>query len=341
MPNPTREAPGTIERKSFQAAEFKAVDAAQGIAEMIVSVFHNTDSMDETILPGFFADSLATRRTPDGRPRVKGVWGHDWLTPIGKTLDAAELLPGDARLPEAIRELGGLWVKGQFNLDTQRGREAFSDLQFGSIDEFSIGYSVQVDQFDRETGIRSLIKGELYEWSPVLVGANPATALLSVKSADPAQLQRALQAAIATPGDPDEQLAAGLAALVTDPEPPLAELDEKADPPPVADPTPADDPTETFVGQAERVQLELASFADRAQSIAALRAKEGRTFSAANVTRLASIADDLGQAAERLRSLIAASEAAEKSRAPDHLRQLIAQFEREDQYYQEVLSFRG
>lgn len=171
----------TIERKTFDSAGFKALDEASGVAEMIVSVFSNLDEGKDRVMPGFFAESIATRRTADGRPRAKGVWGHDWATPVAITLDARELLPGDAILPAHLRDLGGLWVKGQFNLDTQRGKEAFSDLRFGTIDEFSIGYSVKVQETDYDTGERRLIKGEWYEWSPVLVGMNDQTALLNVK----------------------------------------------------------------------------------------------------------------------------------------------------------------
>lgn len=174
-----------VDRKTFEAAQFKAIDGDQGIAEMIVSVFHNTDGGNEIVMPGFFAESIARRRTMDGRPKAKGVWSHEWGVPIGKTLDAKELLPGDGRLPPSLADLGGLWVQGQFNLETQRGREAFSDLKFGAIDEFSIGYSVTRDEYDNETGVRKLLKGEWYEWSPVLVGMNDATVLLGTKAATP------------------------------------------------------------------------------------------------------------------------------------------------------------
>ena len=87
--------------------------------------------------------------------------------PIAKTLEAHE-------------DDKGLYIKGQFNLDTQRGKEAFSDLVFGNIDEFSIGYRVQQDEVD-DDGVRHLKKIRLYEWSPVLVGANAETELISVK----------------------------------------------------------------------------------------------------------------------------------------------------------------
>jgi HK97 family phage prohead protease len=170
-----------IQRKTFPSAEFKVLNEKEGIAEMIVSVFHNIDHGGEIVMPGFFQDSIERRRTADGRPRVKGVWAHDWAQPVAKTLDARELLPGDPGLPESIRDFGGLWVRGQFNLDTQRGHDAFSDLQFGTVDEFSVGYRVKKDEWDEDTGVIRLIEGEWYEWAPVLVGMNPLTELVGTK----------------------------------------------------------------------------------------------------------------------------------------------------------------
>ena len=120
-------------------------------------------------MPGAFSKSLA-KRTP------KGVWAHDWSQPIAKTLEARETNEG-------------LVIRGQFNLDTQRGREAFSDIKFGIIDEFSIGYRVMKDSYDPEQkDIRQLDELDLFEWSPVLVGMNPATELLTIKSDVPATL---------------------------------------------------------------------------------------------------------------------------------------------------------
>ena len=130
------------------------------------------------LLPGFFAKSLAAKAP-------KGVWMHDWSLPVAKTLEARELPPGDPKLPTGLTALGGLYVKGQFNLETQRGREAFSDIKHGLIDEYSIGYEVTADRKTTD-GVRELIEGTLYEWSPVLVGANRATTTLAVKDGKPA-----------------------------------------------------------------------------------------------------------------------------------------------------------
>lgn len=165
-----------IERKSYPISEIKADDQT-GVIEAIVSVFNNKDSGNEIVRPGFFTKSIQ-RKLP------KGVWAHDWKMPIAKTLEAKELLPGDPLLPDNLKLLGGTYIKAQFNQGTQRGREAYSDVKFGTIDEFSIGYKVTKEGRDEKTGARELLEGDWKEWSPVLVGMNDQTALLSVKSAE-------------------------------------------------------------------------------------------------------------------------------------------------------------
>lgn len=154
------------------SAELKA--AEEGVIEAIVSVFNLVDRGDDIVRPGAFKASLSAKL-----PNF--VWSHDWDRPVGKTLAAEELEPGDSRLPESIRPYGGLWVKGQFNLETQRGREAYADLKFGAVQEFSIGFRIIRDAYDRDNGIREILEAELFEWSPVLVGMNPATTVISVK----------------------------------------------------------------------------------------------------------------------------------------------------------------
>lgn len=174
-----------LERKCYSASNIKS-DDQQGVIEAIVSVFNNVDRGDDIIRAGAFSESIK-RKLP------KGVWHHQWNMSVAKTLEAKELLPGDPLLPSQLRDLGGLWIKGQFNLKTQRGKEAFEDIQFGIIDEFSIGYRAVKWAYDEENETRELLEIDLYEWSPVLVGMNPATALLSVKEDTPAGLPLAEQ----------------------------------------------------------------------------------------------------------------------------------------------------
>lgn len=164
-----------LKYKTLQAYDVKTIDKDQGIVEAIVSVFNNVDSYNERILPGFFKDSLAEKLP-------KGVWMHRWFEPVAKTLEAYECDPGHPKLPEKIKHLGGLYIQGHFNLKTDRGANAFSDIDFGIIDEFSIGFTIISYTHNKDSGITDLVKGRLYEWSPVLYGANPATAVISAKN---------------------------------------------------------------------------------------------------------------------------------------------------------------
>src|SRR4051794_29226047 len=109
-----------------------------GVVDAVVAVTNVLDDVADVIEAGATKGTLAAR-VP------KGVWSHEWSEPVAKTLEAVELSPGDSRLPERIRAIGGggLLVRMQFNLATARGRDAFADVKFfGSQAEWSIGYSV-------------------------------------------------------------------------------------------------------------------------------------------------------------------------------------------------------
>lgn len=164
--------------------EFKAasgtytVDELQGIVECFVAGIGNRDSVGDIVLPGAFSDSLKRRK-----PRV--VWGHDWNAPIGKVIDIYEVGPTDPRLPLKMRQagIGGLFARVQFNLKSERGREAFSSvLFFGEDQEWSIGYKTIDSIYSQEKQANLLKTLELYEVSPVLHGANQLTATVSIKS---------------------------------------------------------------------------------------------------------------------------------------------------------------
>ncbi|MDA3839909.1 MAG: HK97 family phage prohead protease [Patescibacteria group bacterium] len=147
--------------KIIEKKESKKESENAGIIEAYVSIFNNIDLDGDIIKRGAFADSLKVKYP-------KGVWMHDWSIPIAKTLKAEE-------------DDEGLLIRAQFNLETQRGKEAYSDIKFGIIDEFSIGFKILDYEWD-ENDNRIIKKVKLYEWSPVLAGANPKTRLLYIKS---------------------------------------------------------------------------------------------------------------------------------------------------------------
>jgi HK97 family phage prohead protease len=154
------------------------IDEALGVVECFVAGIGNKDSVGDIIVPGAFTESLKRRK-----PRV--VWGHNWNEPIGKVLEMYEVPPSDPRLPMKMRAagIGGLYAKVQFNLKSERGRQAFADVAFfGEEQEWSIGYKTLDADFDPQRQANVLKKVELYEASPVLHGANQLTGTISIKS---------------------------------------------------------------------------------------------------------------------------------------------------------------
>ena len=155
-----------------------SVDEAEGIVECFVAGIGNKDSVGDICMPGAFEGSLKRRR-----PRV--VWGHDWNHPIGKVLEINEVGPNDPRLPAKMRNagIGGLFARVQFNLKSERGREAFANVVFfGADQEWSIGYKTLKADYDNARQANLLREVELYEVSPVLHGANQLTATISIKA---------------------------------------------------------------------------------------------------------------------------------------------------------------
>lgn len=154
------------------------LDEAQGIVECFVAAVGNKDSVGDIVATGAFSKSLQRRK-----PRV--VWGHNWNDPIGKVLEIYEVPPNDPRLPSKMKAagVGGLYARVQFNLQSEKGREAFSNVAFfGEEQEWSIGYKTLRSHFDPKVQANILHEVELYEVSPVLHGANQLTATISVKS---------------------------------------------------------------------------------------------------------------------------------------------------------------
>jgi HK97 family phage prohead protease len=156
------------------------IDEALGVVECFVAGIGNKDSVGDIIVPGAFNESLKRRK-----PRV--VWGHNWNEPIGKVLEMYEVPASDPRLPMKMRAagIGGLYAKVQFNLKSERGRQAFADVAFfGEEQEWSIGYKTLDADFDPKRQANVLKKVELYEASPVLHGANQLTGTISIKSVE-------------------------------------------------------------------------------------------------------------------------------------------------------------
>lgn len=139
------------DRASHGILEVKA--AAEGRIGGYASKWDLEDSYGEAVVKGAFAESLIEW---GGRP-IPMLWQHQSGQPIG--------------VWDEYREDGvGLYVEGPVNLETQRGREAMSDIKMGSVSGLSIGYyELVVDSWEeaRKNGVRKLHKLDLRETSPV------------------------------------------------------------------------------------------------------------------------------------------------------------------------------
>lgn len=158
----------------------------KGVVRAIYAVTGVVDEVNDLIVPGSFARTLATRR-------VKAAWHHDWKDPIGTVLDVEEWKPGDPRF--ATIPGGSVWPAAagalvatvQYNLRTSRGRDTYEQVrQWHENNEaqFSIGYKVVPGGASkRHDGVRVIHDLDLFEISPVLHGAHPMTRSLEVKAA--------------------------------------------------------------------------------------------------------------------------------------------------------------
>lgn len=155
----------TLQRKGAPL-QWRAFDDAEGIIEGYASVFDVVDAYGESVAPGAFADTLAARVGTSKAPKL--LWQHNTREPIGRWGTLAE----DSR---------GLFVRGQLNMATQRGREAFAHVAAGDLDGLSIGFISQVEEWDHESDIVVLKKIDLWEVSLVTFPANEAATLTAVK----------------------------------------------------------------------------------------------------------------------------------------------------------------
>lgn len=142
--------------------------STDGQIEGYASVIGNTDRGGDVVLAGAFSKSIQRHKATSEMPVM--LWAHAQEQPIGKWTDIGE----DDR---------GLFVKGQINLSTIKGKDAFESVKAGDVGGLSIGYSVP--EGGREyvgKGVFHLKEVDLYEVSVVAVPMNPLARITGVKS---------------------------------------------------------------------------------------------------------------------------------------------------------------
>ncbi|MGK5737268.1 HK97 family phage prohead protease [Micromonospora sp. URMC 103] len=174
--------------KAFPA-HVKAAGEQDGLQpgqfEAIVSVFGNVDHGGDVVLPGAFSRSLAEWKAA-GDP-IPVIWSHQIGDPeshIGVVVEAEELLAGDERLPEKLRDNGGLWVRGQLDLDEPRAAKVHRLLKGRRVKQFSFSYDIRDGALGERDGrdVYELRDLDLFEVGPTLLGMNAATDLVGAKA---------------------------------------------------------------------------------------------------------------------------------------------------------------
>ncbi len=140
---------------------------ADGTFSGYASLFGVEDLSHDIVEKGAFLASLS-RRGPSG---VKMLYQHDPAEPIGRWTD--------------IRETSkGLKVTGQLMTNLSRGREVLHMMREGILDGLSIGFRTVKARKDRKSGIRRLVKVDLWEISVVTFPMQPNARVVHVKSRD-------------------------------------------------------------------------------------------------------------------------------------------------------------
>ena len=154
-----------------------------GVFSGYASLFGLPDSQGDVVERGAFRASLAAWRSEARRPAM--LWQHDPARPVGLWTELAE---------DAV----GLRVEGRLLLSVQAGAEAHEHLKMGSVSGLSIGFQAIEARRDRKTGLRHLVRVNLWEISLVTFPANHAARVAAVKAGDDRRLAAALLRLAAT-----------------------------------------------------------------------------------------------------------------------------------------------
>lgn len=142
--------------------EVRAVDDQPGRFEAVVMRYDVIDDYDTVFDPGVFTASLERRL-----PRI--TWGHDWAEVIGRYVDYRDT-------PDGLTLIGQL---DDFDA-VPRARQAYAQMQSGTIDEFSVGFRA-TDTYRDADGRKHFRAAILDEVALVLSGAVPGTQLVAVR----------------------------------------------------------------------------------------------------------------------------------------------------------------
>ena len=154
--------------KFTKSVSFKTTDDEKGNVEAVFSVFNNLDSDGDVVVPGAIKSGFKDDQVPM-------VFAHKWDQPIGKG--------------KIVQEDDKAVFKGKFFMGTEEAYNLAKEM--GDLQEWSFGFRIndyEVSEFKKDGesvgDVRYLKDLEVYEVSPVLVGANRQTYTLAIKTGE-------------------------------------------------------------------------------------------------------------------------------------------------------------
>ena len=152
----------------------KAVDEAEGIVEAYTNTMGVVDADGDIVEPTAFDASIA-----DNLP-IPVLSGHDQGKLVGKVIFAQPRHIAD----DEYR----LFTRMQMNMETEAGRDAFSNVAGDYVREWSIGFNipkesdVEQEGSDVSTVIRRIGNLDWVEVSSVIRGSSPSTVTVAAKA---------------------------------------------------------------------------------------------------------------------------------------------------------------
>ena len=127
----------------------------------------NVDHAWDRAVDGAYVESIETHKRNGTMPKM--FWMHNpHDLPIGKWTEMRE-------------DEKGLYLEGEF-ANTSKGRDVYELMKSGALDSFSIGYSVEEEEWNEADRCNDLIKITIKEISAVTFACNEESRLVSIKS---------------------------------------------------------------------------------------------------------------------------------------------------------------
>ena len=166
-----------MEKKISNQSETKVVDEKQGIVEAFVNTMGVVDSDGDIITSSAFNRSIGSLPIPV-------LSTHNQSDVVGKVISAKAIETNGEDGPHRLH------ATIQMNMETQAGREAFSNVSGEFVREWSVGFNMPKEGSKFETidgnPVRVISDLDWVETSTVIRGASPETQTISAKDADSA-----------------------------------------------------------------------------------------------------------------------------------------------------------